>query len=258
MAKFVPLNHRDHGQKTWTRKEDYRFSSSDALVPLIASELSAAASEMPIGFVREEDKFTLVALLSFRTNENLFVAPDGKWLAKHIPMALRSYPFRLLRPQGHDLTLCFDETSDCIGDRQKGEPLFDDSGSPSKSVLDVLEFLKRFEAIRAVTDIAVTALADAKTIVPWEIKVSGGPSAISVGGLYRIDELALNQLDDEGFLKLRAAHALPIAFVQLFSMQQTHKLGQLAQSHDQLKLQAAEHQRMLSEMFKLDDRTIPL
>ena len=194
MAKFVPLNKPDHAEKTWTRKEDYRFSARDALVPLVGSEVAAAACDTPVGFVWEDNKYTLVALLSFKTDENLFVSSDGKWLGRHVPLVLRSHPFRLLRTKGADgMTLCVDEASDSIGLRVVGDALFDTSGSPSKAVMDVLDFLKRFEgAIRAITEMAVAALCDAKVIVPWPIKITGGPSEASVNGLYRIDEKALN------------------------------------------------------------------
>jgi hypothetical protein len=260
MTRFVPLNPNDHAVKKWVRSDNYSFAARDAVVPLVASELSAAASEFPIGFVRDGAALTLAALLSFKPNENLFVGPDGKWLGTHVPMALRSNPFRLLhRSNQPGMVLCVDEDSDCIGTDAKGEALFDASGSPTQAVKEVLQFLERFEFLRKITDSAVAALSDAAVIVPWSISVVGRnqPQA-SVDGAYRIDEAVLNKLDDEAFLRLRKAKALPIAFVQLFSMQQTRRLGQMAQVQDRLKVQATEHQRMLNEMFKLDDGTIPL
>lgn len=260
MTKFVPLNLNDHAGKKWVRNENYGFAARDAVVPLVANELSAAASEFPIGFVRDGSTLTLAALLSFKPNENLFVGPDGKWLGTHVPLALRSNPFRLLRRSNQPgMVLCVDQDSDCIGTDAKGETLFDASGSPTQPVKEVLQFLERFESLRKITDSAVAALSEAAVIVPWSISVVGpNQPQMSVDGAYRIDEAALNQLDDEAFLKLRKARALPIAFVQLFSMQQTKKLGQMAQLQDRLRVQATEHQRMLNEMFQLDDGTIPL
>lgn len=259
MTRFVPLNLKDHGDKRWVRNENYSFSARDAVVPIVASELSAIGAEFPIGFVLEDNVFRLAALLSFKSNESLFVGPDGKWLGGYVPMALRSHPFRLLRRSNQPgMVLCVDQDSGCIVHDAKGEPLFDEA-EPAQTVKEVLQFLERFEFLRKTTDDAVAALSDAKVIVPWPISVTkADQSVMPVNGIYRIDETILNQLDDETFLRLRKARALPIAFIQLFAMQQTRKLGQMAQIQDQLKARATEHQRMLNEMFKLDDGTIPL
>lgn len=259
MVKFVPLNATEHGNKAWTRTQSFGFSTRDSLVPMVGGELGAAVCEMPLGFVRENNEFTLVAILSFKNGSNFYIDGDGRWLGGHIPFILRSYPFRLLHPEGkNELVLCVDAESDCIKERDRGDPLFDTGGTPSKSVLEVLEALKRYEAARIATNVAVSALAEAKVIVPWSIKVVGGASDAPIGGIYRIDEVAFNQLADEAFLKLKSAHALPIAYAQLFSTQQIAKLGKLANLHDQFQLQAAERQRTLAEMFRLDDGTIPL
>lgn len=259
MVKFVPLNATEHGNKSWIRTLGYSFSSRDTLVPVVGGELGAAVCEMPLGFVRENNEFTLVAILSFKNGINFYVDGEGRWLGGHVPFILRSYPFRLLHPEGSsELLLCVDAESDCIKEGDGGDPLFDAGSTPSNSVLQILEALKRYEAARIATNAAVAALAETKVIVPWSIKVVGGVSEASVGGIYRIDETILNQLGDEAFLKLKSAHALSIAYAQLFSTQQIGRLGKLANIHDQLEFQAAERQRTLAEMFRLDDGTIPL
>src|SRR4051794_17048707 len=199
MVKFAPLNASDHGDKTWSHTQNYSFSSRDTLVPMVGGELGAAVCEMPIGFIRDNNEFTLVAILSFKNGTNFYVDGDGRWLGGHVPFILRSYPFRLLHPEGKsELVLCVDAKSECIQERGRGEPLFDAGGEPSKSVLEVLEALKRYEIARVATNTAVSALAEAKVIVPWAIKLVGGPPDSSVGGLYRIDEAVFNQLSDDG------------------------------------------------------------
>lgn len=261
MTKFTPLTLKDHGSKKWVRRNNYSFAAHTAVVPLVSSELSSAALEFPIGFVLDGGQFTLVALLAFRSAENYFVGPNGRWLGGYIPVALRSHPFRLLRSmdQPGKMLLCVDEESDCVGENVNGEPLFDASGNPVEAVMEVLRFLETFELQRRMTDEAVGALNDSKLISPWAISVvAPDRPKESVDGVYRIDEKALNQLADDAFLKLRALRALPIAYVQLLTMQQIRRLGQLADTKDKLQLQATEHQRMLNEMFNLDDGTIPL
>jgi len=61
-----------------------------------------------------------------------------------------------------------------------------------------------------------------------------------VRGLFRINEGALNALDDAAFVKIRKAGALPLAYMQLLSMgrmsvfeQLNTVQQQLAQAHQQ-------------------------
>ena len=51
-----------------------------------------------------------------------------------------------------------------------------------------------------------------------------------VGGLFCIDEAALNTLSDETFVELRQSGALPIIYCQLLSMQRISELAQFAQA----------------------------
>lgn len=52
-------------------------------------------------------------------------------------------------------------------------------------------------------------------------------------GLFRVNEAALNALDNEAFLSVRKSGALPVAYAQLLSMQQLRVLGELAQARAQ-------------------------
>ena len=64
-------------------------------------------------------------------------------------------------------------------------------------------------------------------------------------GLYRVDEAALNALPDETLLTLRKTGALPLAYAQLFSMNQLAMLPKAArmqaQIKEQLEAKAAKH-----------------
>ena len=109
MPKYVVLNRSQHALKTWKRAENYKFAARSHLVPLVIQDATAAAAEMPIGLARLEQGFQLVALLSFNSDENAFVGPDGKWLMRYIPSTLRGHPFLMARPPSSDLiALCVD------------------------------------------------------------------------------------------------------------------------------------------------------
>jgi hypothetical protein len=69
---------------------------------------------------------------------------------------------------------------------------------------------------------------------PWPLEVEvNGKKAISKG-LHRINESALNGLDDEAFLKLRRTSALRLADAQLMSMGQIARFAQLMRLRQQL------------------------
>ncbi|MCA1784939.1 MAG: SapC family protein, partial [Desulfobacteraceae bacterium] len=80
----------------------------------------------------------------------------------------------------------------------------------------------------APTNRAVDALADAGLICEWPLKVKTREGEQPVTGLYMIDETKLNQMEDDAFLAVRSAGALPIAYAQLLSMGNIQVLGRLA------------------------------
>ncbi|AVT82968.1 SapC family protein [Rhodopseudomonas palustris] len=241
MSKFVPVRRQVHKNTRWLRPRNYHFAASEAVVPIVGAELANAASSMPTGFVPQNGSFHLVAVLSVSAGRDMFVAPDGRWLVGYIPAFLRAFPFRLLgAEEGVEPTLCVDEESGLLTeDSEVGEPFFNADGSISAQLSAVLTFLGECERSRAGTDLAVSALGQANLIVPWPISIQTETGARNVEGLYKIDELALNELPATAFEKLRAVGALPIAYGQLFSMNQLSVFRTLANLQAKLAPQPA-------------------
>jgi SapC len=75
--------------------------------------------------------------------------------------------------------------------------------------------------LQAAAASTVAALVDARLIKPWPLTLAVGNQPVKVEGLSRVDEAALNALDDAAFIKLRKASALVIAHGQLLSTPQT-------------------------------------
>jgi SapC len=236
MPSYAPVSRERHRHKRWRRCDSYAFVAGETVAPIVAAELGRAALFMPLAFVKQADRFSLVAVLSVAPGRNLFVAPDGRWLGPHIPMLLRTYPFRLLSQQGTDnLVLCVDEQSTSLfDDGADGEPLFEADGNLSPALQQVLEVLTAVERSRAGTDLVVAELGAAGVIMPWEIKLRSTDREQMVAGLYRIDEAALQVLSDAAFLKLRQTSALPLAYAQLLSAGQLYVLEHLARVQQQL------------------------
>ena len=225
--------------KSWKRNTDYAFAARANVLPVSAAELSHLVPAMPLGFVQADAAFQLVALAALQRDENFFVAPDGRWIGDYVPATLRAHPFRLLKPQDRDESvLCFDTDSGLLMEAGQGMAFFDEAGAPAQAVKDLLGFLAQIESSRTATQAAVDALQSAGLIQSWPLNLRQGEQTLTVDGLYRIDEAGLNALPDEGFLLLRKAGALPLAYAQLLSMNQLSKLQQAAALQAKLREQA--------------------
>jgi len=85
MTEFTAITPEGHSQKVWKNVTDYAFAAADNVIPLVAAELSKMVSAMPIGFIEQETGYQLVAVTSLQPEQNLYVAPDGKWQGTYIP-----------------------------------------------------------------------------------------------------------------------------------------------------------------------------
>ena len=109
----------------------------------------------------------------------------------------------------------------------EGEPFFDEQGQMTEAVAIRIEALKISHRKHQATQKALSALAKANVITPWP-ETLHSQLGLSINGLHMIDEKALAQLNDETFLSLRKAQALPIAYAVNLSLPQTHLLSRLA------------------------------
>lgn len=228
-----PLSRERHKGIGWRRFGDYRFASGVSFAPLADAELAKAVLHLPLGFVQQDGRWQFVALLGLLPGRNLFVAPDGRWLAGYVPAHLRSYPFRIGRAEGStDAVFCVDESSGLLM-QGGGEALFDPSGELSQAASGVWSFMLEVAKGEARLSAACDRLAEAGLIEPWPLTVREGEASKQVDGLFRINEVRLNELSDEDFLAVRRTGALPVAYAQMFSLGHFEKLGELAEAHAQ-------------------------
>lgn len=264
MPSYAPVSWDRHASKAYLRPVGYSAAATAAVVPLVAAELPRAALAMPIAFVGQGGRFRLVALLSLQPGQSLYVGPDGRWLGAYVPAALRGHPFALLRQEATAQSiLCVDETSGLVVDAGTpgAEPFFAEGEGPAEALRQVLDFLGKVEANRAVSERAVDALAAAEVIVPWELGVETPAGRHNVAGLHRIDEVRLNTLGDEIFLELRTSGALNIAYAQLLSMGQLSVFQNLVQLKARLAQVQTRQQSAFEQSFVVpreDDLTFDL
>jgi hypothetical protein len=237
MNALRPISKEHHTNKRWQRYSDYSFAATNMIVPLAAAELAHAVRVFPMAFIEIKGQWSLVAVLGLTPGRNLFVAPNGRWIGSYVPAALRSYPFQLVQTQVGEAALCVDEASGLVTDGGQGNAFFDEAGGPSEPTKEVLDFLMQTARSRKAVEAACAVLAQQGVIEPWPIRLMGKEQERAIQGLGRINEAALNSLPEEGFLSLRRAGALPVAYGQLLSLSNITSLGKLAQAHAQVEAQ---------------------
>lgn len=247
MPQYQALSRARHASKRWTGPRNYAFAAADAVVPLVAQEVPRAALHLPVGFVQQGDVFVPVAVLGIQPGQNLFVAPDGRWVGGYTPAAYRGYPFQLADTPDGRRVLVVDEGSGLIGEAE-GQPFFDADGEASGPVKAVLDFLTKVRANRDVTARICRVLAEHELIEPWPIVLQTDGGERRIIGLHRISEVRLNGLDGGALKALQQAGALALAYCQRLSMQHLGTLGTLARA----RLQAAKRSEPPAPAGELD------
>jgi hypothetical protein len=251
MPNWIPISPSQHAGKHFLPRQGYSFAAGQQVIPILLAELSKLLPHYPLAFIHHGSIYQPVAITGLGGGRNLYVNHDGKWLATYVPAFLRSHPFRLLTTENKQQVMCIQE--DHLVDDSQGQPLFDSEGNLTKPVQETLNFLNECEKNRRVTQAASTALDKAGVIEKWplQVKQAEGQEPIQVDGLYRISEQALNELDAETFAGLRSNGALPLAYAQLFSMNQNDQLVERAKYH--ARQQPKQEQPDIEKLFGEDD-----
>lgn len=239
MPNLQVISLEAHAQKKWLRSPDYRFAAADAALPLAVNEVTQAMMAMPLALVRRDEAYTLVALMGFVPGKNLFVARDGRWLARYVPAAYRAYPFALADAEGGQQVLCIDTAGGAVSDIA-GEAFFGDDGKPAPAVAEVLNFLSQTETSRRAAQTLCARLQALQLIKPWALTLRGSHGEQQVAGLFCVDEEALNKLPAAEYVELRDSGVLVLAYCQLLSMQHVAILSQLAEAHAKADTAASE------------------
>ncbi|WP_269901143.1 SapC family protein [Paenalcaligenes faecalis] len=252
-----PSQHKLHG---WLPREAYHFAKDEKIAPILLAELSHALPHYLLGFVQQGEQFQLVALLTLG-GKNLYLNVDGKWLGDYVPAAFRGFPFAFaVGNTADERILCINDAHLSTG--PEAQPLFNTDGTPSQALVEMQEFLLQTDNNRTATQAAVNALSEAGLLMEWELIIpqTKEPTEdqtrqpVNIEGMYRIDEAKLAQIDAETFSRLMQTGAMPMAYAQLFSMQQANQLTMRAEY-------AANHEGLdevddMDELFGEKEETI--
>lgn len=171
---LMPLNSRDHA--TWkTRPMDSAaWMKGQHAIPLTVDEFVQTQRNFPIVFSSGENPLPL-ALMGLNEGVNTFVNAEGKVEEPiYLPAYIRRYPFMLakLTQDGDELSLCFDPTSDSIGDFEEGQPLFDGDAKPTEATQNILQFCEHFEGAGQRTKSFIDELKKHDLLMDGEIAIS--------------------------------------------------------------------------------------
>ena len=216
-----PLSSNVHGD--WHAKSSDKapyFATAHA-IPLTVDEFVHAQRYMPIVFSTGENAVPL-ALTGLNEGVNVFVDEEGKALQPfYVPAYVRRYPYVLarLQPDAQELSLCFDPTSELIGEFKDGEPLFKDD-KPTEQLNAILKFCEDFEVAGQRTAAFVKELQEMDLLIDGEVSIQPGDSAqpFIYRGFRMVDEAKFRDMHGDQLRKINQNGILPLVVAHLFSL----------------------------------------
>ncbi|WP_299073187.1 SapC family protein [uncultured Paraglaciecola sp.] len=227
---MIPLDPVKHKNLRINVDRNYSHVSHQNMTALLASEFLQASTNFPIVFVKQPDtgKFKSVALLGLDSEENVVFA-NNKIHSNYIPINIRRYPFAAgaKNAKEDEMILCIDENSRLLNEKE-GVEIFDENGKPSAATNQVTTMLTDILAKDAATDIFIEFLVENDLLQAAEVKLTlGEEGERKLNGLYKVDEEALNELDDDEVLTLYKRKYFPAIYAHLASLSQFQRLLQL-------------------------------
>ena len=228
-------NHRDWSVQTG---DNYSFAKNTNSVPVMAAEFPKAASDNAIVFTGDKNLIMPVLIMGIRDKESLYINARGKWLARYVPAFLRRYPFVFSSAdRGKSFTLCIDEEFEGCNQQGRGERLFDDDGTQTLYLKNVLEFLKEYQAHYRRTEAFSKKLLELDVLEPMTAQFTGPDGSKSnLTGFMAVNRDKLKKLDGEQLARLAATDELELIYIHLQSLQNlTSMLGRFAGEDSQAK-----------------------
>ena len=202
MPNFALLNNVAHKNLRVIRDNTSQYGDNEMSLVTFPQEFRAIQNEYPIFFQKntETGKFTPIALMGLRQNENLFLSEKG-WDAQYIPASVKRRPFLIgIQPpkpgEGNQPSrmVYVDMDSPRVNETE-GEPVFLPHGGYSpylESMVDLLEYIQYGTDLNE--QFVGTLLAnELLEVVTLEITLKNGERH-NLAGLYTINEDKLSGL----------------------------------------------------------------
>jgi hypothetical protein len=219
---LMPLNSRDHAAWSSKTTDKAPWLAGFHAVPVTAEEFPSAARNFPIIFSSGENPVPL-ALMGLNEGVNVFVDAEGTLTENvYVPAYVRRYPFLLARltPESEELSLCFDPTSDLVGEFEDGRKLFD-GDQPSETTKGLLGFCEQFEQAGMKTQAFVEELIKHKLLMDGEVAIQqdGVEQPFIYRGFQMIDQEKLREVRGDVLRGWNQNGMLALIYAHLFSLE---------------------------------------
>ena len=219
---LMPLNSRDHAEWSAKSTDLATWIVGHHAIPLTAEEFVHASRNVPIVFSAADQPVPL-ALMGLNEGVNTFFDDDGKMRdTVYVPAYARRYPFMLakLSPESDELSLCFDPTSDLVGEFSEGNRLFE-GDQPSESCQATLDFCRNFEEAGFRTTAFVEELMKHDLLMDGEVSIQqqGNEQPFIYRGFKMVDQEKLRELRGDVLRTMNQNGMLGLVFAHLFSLE---------------------------------------
>jgi SapC len=219
---LMPLNSRDHGKWRSKTTDKAKWLAGQHAVPLTVEEFPQAQRNFPIIFSAGENPVPL-ALMGLNEGVNVFIDDEGGVIAPvYVPAYARRYPFMLARlnPEAEDLSLCFDPTTDLIGEFKEGNELFDGE-APTEACKATLSFCEQFEIAGQKTQNFMEELAKHDLLMDGEVAIQqeGNEQPFVYRGFQMVNEEKLREMRGDVLRQWNQNGLLALIYAHLFSLE---------------------------------------
>jgi len=225
---LAPLNATQHGSMKVRQVDKSPAFAVAHAIPVTVDEFGLVQRVYPIVFSIGENPIP-IALMGLNEGINVFLDPDGRPIdtTTYIPAYIRRYPFLLakLNPESDELSLCFDPTTEAVGEFDDGQPLFD-GDQPSDATKAILEFCEQFETAGQRTAAFMEDVKKSGLLMDGEVAIQpeGYQQPFIYRGFQMIDEEKLRELRGDELRKMNQNGMLPLLYAHLFSLAQMREV----------------------------------
>lgn len=215
------LDAEQHASLRFSANQPYDFAREQVLVPVVSSEITRVAREMPVVFPLGSE--VPQALAGMPPGVNVHVQDSGHWRGRYIPAHIRRYPFMLAplpKQQETDeqrYAMQFDAAARHF-ESAEGQPLLDAQGRPTALLRKIQQVLVSLMHDHAHTARLVAELDLHGLLKEKDVTLGQGDSAQSISGVRIVNESVLRSLEPQALAELRDSGALALAYAHVLSL----------------------------------------
>ena len=239
MANHVLLNNIAHKDLKVITQYSARFGDNIGSVLTFPTEFGEVQREYPILFQRNaaNGKFSSVALLGFKPDENLFLDEFSGWNANYIPAAMERGPFLIgfqdQRADGGEekAPVVHVDMDNVRVNYSEGKAVFLEQGGMSPYLERINHVLKHIYDGMAISDAMFDAFITLELIEPVTLDIElNEREQYQLNGNYTLNREKLAALSGSDLARLNAAGFLRCAFLVIESLGNIQRLIALKNS----------------------------